>query len=158
DRASEKTRYGFDYTHNAVISYVYELPMIPAFKDSFAKHIFGGWQTNGIVALRSGLPFTVSQGNTLNTAEAPVRPDCFVAGMLSSSSVHKWFDPDAFRVVTCAQPVNSATDAGKALNTYLTQFCYYGSAGQGILEGPGYKNVDFSLLKNIQLREKLRLQ
>jgi hypothetical protein len=137
---------------------VYELPTVPAFRDGFAKHIFGGWQTNGIVALRSGLPFTVSQGGTLNTAESPVRPDRLSDGKLSNRTVNKWFDPDAFRVVTCAQPGNNATDAGRALNQYLTQFCHYGSAGQGILEGPGYKSVDFSLLKNIQLREKLRLQ
>ena len=158
DRAAEKTRYGFDYKHNAVISFLYELPTIPAFKDSFVKHIFGGWQANGIVALRSGLPFSITQGNTLNTAESPVRPDRLSSGKLSDRTVNKWFDPDAFRIVTCAQPGVNATDAGRALNQYLTQFCHYGSAGQGILEGPGYKNVDFSLLKNIQLREKLRLQ
>jgi Carboxypeptidase regulatory-like domain len=161
DRAAEKARYGFDYKHNAVISFVYELPTAPAFRDGFAKHIFGGWQTNGIVALRSGLPFTVSQGNTLNTAESPVRPDRLSDGNLSNRTVNKWFDPDAFRIVTCAQPgvtTGPNAAAGIALNTYLTQFCHYGSAGQGILEGPGYKSVDFSLLKNIQLREKLRLQ
>ncbi|HKQ80224.1 MAG TPA: TonB-dependent receptor [Blastocatellia bacterium] len=158
DRAAEKTRYGFDYKHNTVISFLYEAPTIPAFRDNFAKHIFGGWQTTGIVALRSGLPFTVSQGSTLNTAESPVRPDRLNDGKLSNHTVNKWFDPDAFRIVTCAQPGSATTDAGRALNQYLTQFCHYGSAGQGILEGPGYKNVDFSLMKNIQLREKLRLQ
>ncbi len=158
NRAAEKTRYGFDYQHNAVISFLYELPTIPAFRDNFAKHVFGGWQTNGIVALRSGLPFTVTQGNTLNTGESPVRPDRLSDGKLSNRTVNKWFDPDAFRVVTCAQPGSTATDAGRALNQYLTQFCHYGSSGQAILEGPGYKNVDFSLIKNIQLSEKLRLQ
>ena len=48
--------------------------------------------------------------------------------------------------------------AGDALNAYLTQFCHYGDAGQGILEGPGFKNVDFSLLKNIALTGSMRLQ
>jgi hypothetical protein len=158
NRAAEKARYGFDYRHSAVINFLYELPTIPAFKDNFGKHIFGGWQANSIIVLRSGLPFTVSQGNTLNTAESPVRPDRLSDGKLSSPTVNKWFDPDAFRIVTCAQPGNNATDAGKALNQYLTQYCHYGSAGQSILEGPGYKNVDFSLLKNIQPHEKLRLQ
>src|SRR5262249_25308325 len=158
DRAAEKARYGFDYTHNAVISFLYELPVIPAFKDNAAKYVFGGWQMNGIVALRSGLPFTVSQNNTLNTAESPVRPDRLSDGALSNHTVNQWFNPDAFRVVTCSQPGNNSTDAGKALNQYLAGFCHYGSSGQGILEGPGYKNVDFSLLKNIQFTEKLRLQ
>jgi hypothetical protein len=158
NRAAEKTRYGFDFRHSAVISFLYELPVIGAFRDNAAKHLFGGWQMNGIVVLRSGLPFTVSQGNTLNTAESPVRPDRLRDGRLEDRTVNKWFDPDAFRVVTCAQPGNNGTDAGRALNQYLTQFCHYGSAGQGILEGPGFKNVDFSLLKNINFTEKLRLQ
>jgi hypothetical protein len=158
DRAAEKARYGFDYKHSAVVSFVYELPTIPAFRDGFARRIFGGWQTNGIVTLRSGLPFTVSQGNALNTGESPVRPDRLGDGQLSNPTVNKWFDPDAFRIVTCAQPGSATTDAGRALNQYLTQFCHYGSAGQSILEGPGYKTMDFSLLKNIRLGEKLKLQ
>jgi Carboxypeptidase regulatory-like domain/TonB dependent receptor len=152
DRAAEKARYGFDFRHSTVISFLYELPVISVFKGNAAKHIFGGWQTNGIVTLRSGLPFTVSQNNTLNTGEAPARPDRLSNGKLDEPTINKWFDPDAFRVVTCSQPGSTS------LNQYLTQFCHYGSSGQSILEGPGYKSVDFSLLKNIAVTEKMRMQ
>jgi hypothetical protein len=44
------------------------------------------------------------------------------------------------------------------VNQYLAGFCHYGSAGQGILEGPGFKNVDYSLMKNTRVTEKLKLQ
>lgn len=158
NRAAEKTRYGFDFRHSAVINLLYELPTIPAFKDNFGKHIFGGWQMNSIIVLRSGLPFSVLQGNTINTLEGQIRPDRLSDGKLSNPTVNKWYDPDAFRVVTCAQPGSTTTTAGQALNTYLAQFCHYGSAGQGILEGPGFKNVDYSLIKNTQLTEKFRVQ
>jgi hypothetical protein len=158
NRAAEKARYGFDFRHSAVISFLYELPVISAFKDNAAKHIFGGWQTNGIVTLRSGLPFTVSQNNTLNTGEAPARPERLSSGKLDEPTIDKWFDPDAFRVVTCSQPGVKKTEAGDALNDYLKQFCHYGSSGQSILEGPGYKSVDFSLFKNIKFTEQMRLQ
>src|SRR6185436_18865968 len=90
--------------------------------------------------------------------EGHVRPDRLSTGKLDSPTVNKWYDPDAFRVVTCAQPGSASTAAGQALNSYLAGFCHFGSAGQGILEGPGFKNVDFSLLKNTQLTEKVRLQ
>jgi hypothetical protein len=157
DRASEKTRYGFDFQHSAVISFLYELPTIAAFRDNAAKHIFGGWQVNSIIVLRTGLPFSVTQNNTINTIEGHVRPDLIKSPKLDNPTVNKWYDPDAFRVVTCAQP--GGTDAaGVARNQYLAQFCRYGNAGHGILEGPGFKNVDFSLLKNIHFTEKLRLQ
>ncbi len=158
NRAAEKQRYGFDFRHSAIINFLYELPVPGSLNQGFAKYLFGGWQTNGIVVLRSGLPFTVSQNNTINTVEAPVRPDRLQNGKLDNPTVNKWYDPDAFRVVTCQQPGNANTDAGRALNTYLTQFCHYGSAGQAILEGPGFKNVDFSVIKNIPIREQFRLQ
>ncbi|HQR31752.1 MAG TPA: TonB-dependent receptor [Blastocatellia bacterium] len=158
NRAAEKTRYGFDYRHSAVINFLYELPTISAFKDNVGKHIFGGWQMNGIVVFRSGLPFTITQTNTINTIEGHVRPDRIADGKLSNPTVNKWYDPDAFRVVTCAQPGSTSTTAGQALNSYLAQFCHYGSAGQGILEGPGFKNVDYSLIKNTQITEKLKVQ
>jgi hypothetical protein len=145
NRAAEKTRYGFDFRHSAVASFLYELPTPGPLGAGVAKHIFGGWQTNGIVVLRSGLPFTVTQNNTINTIEGHVRPDLLRSPKLDNPTVNKWFDPDAFRVVTCQQ-------------ASLAQYCHYGSAGQGVLEGPGFKNVDFSLLKNIPVTEKLRLQ
>ena len=43
-------------------------------------------------------------------------------------------------------------------NQNLAQFCHFGSAGHAVLEGPGFKNVDFSLLKNIAFTEKMKLQ
>ncbi len=157
NRAAEKTRYGFDFQHSAVISFLYELPTPAALNKGAAKHIFGGWQMNGIVVLRSGLPFSVTQNNTINTIEGHVRPDRLRDGKLDNPTINKWFDPDAFRVVTCQQPGGN-TQAGQDLNTYLAQFCKYGNAGQGILEGPGFKNVDYSMIKNIQVSEALRVQ
>lgn len=157
NRAAEKTRYGFDFQHSAVISFLYELPTPAALNKGVGKHVFGGWQTNGIVVLRSGLPFSVTQNNTINTIEGHVRPDLISDAKLSNPTIDKWYNPDAFRVVTCQQP-GAATDAGRALNQYLAGFCKYGSAGQGILEGPGFKNVDFSLIKNIPIKEDVRLQ
>jgi hypothetical protein len=157
NRAAEKTRYGFDFRHSAVISFLYELPAPGRLNEGAAKYIFGGWQTNGIVVLRSGLPFSVLQNNTINTIEGHVRPDRLSDGKLDNPTINKWFNPDAFRVVTCQQP-GASTTAGQELNSYLSQFCHYGSSGQAILEGPGFKNVDFSLLKNIPIKEKLRMQ
>lgn len=157
NRAAEKTRYGFDYRHSAIISFLYELPTPGAFSTGPGKAIFGGWQVNTITALRSGLPFSITQTNTINTIEGHVRPDRLQDGKLDNPTIDRWYNPDAFRVVTCAQP-GGATADGVALNQYLSSFCHYGSAGQGILEGPGFKNVDFSVIKNIPVTEKFRLQ
>jgi hypothetical protein len=62
------------------------------------------------------------------------------------------------RLWFCLTCLLLALSAAAYAQTYLTQFCHYGSAGQAILEGPGFKNVDFSLIKNIPVREQFRLQ
>ena len=52
---------------------------------------------------------------------------------------------ERFHVVTCQ--VSS-----------LAGLCHYGSAGNGILRGPNFYNLDFSLFKNIMIHESMKLQ
>ncbi len=146
NRAAEKGRAGFDVTHNFVANFVYELPTPNMFKKGIANVVFGGWQTNGIVTLRTGFPFAVTQGGITNTAgNAPVRPDRIADGSVSNPTVNQWFNPDAFRLTSC-------------VNAALPETCHYGNSGTGILEGPGFKNIDYSLFKNFRITERLKLQ
>ncbi len=145
DRAAEKGRYPFDVRHNAVANFLYEIPTLAGMKNNAGKYIFGGWQANGIVTLRTGFPFTVSQGNTLNTSTSQARPDRLATGTTSNPSIQTWFDTSAFRVLSCA-------------DSRFPERCHYGSSGVGILDGPGMKNLDFSLIKNIRIRETLNVQ
>lgn len=145
NRAAEKGRIGWDVRHNTVINFVYELPTPEALKKGIGNVVLGGWQTNGIMTFRTGFPFTVTQGGIINTANTPVRPDRIANGALSNPTVNAWFNPDAFRLVSC---VNSA----------LPEVCKYGNSGNGILEGPGFKNVDFSVFKNFPIAERFKMQ
>jgi Carboxypeptidase regulatory-like domain len=145
NRAADKGVYPFDTKHNAVISWLYELPTVPAFRQGVAHQIFGGWQANGILTLHSGLPFTVTQSGSLNTINSPVRPDRIGSGQESNPTVNLWFNPNDFQVVTCQVST-------------LPGLCHYGSSGNGILRGPNFHDVDFSLFKNFQIKESLKLQ
>jgi hypothetical protein len=145
DRASEKGRVGYDASHNAVMSFVYDVPSPKVLSSGIAGAIFHGWQTNGIVTLRSGFPFTVSQGNIINTGNSPVRPDRIASGASDNPTVDQWFNPDGFRIVSCA-------------SASIPETCHYGTAGVGILEGPGFKNVDFSSFKNFVAGERFKVQ
>ena len=146
NRAAEKGRAGFDVTHNFVANFVYEIPTLAIFKKGIGNAVFGGWQTNGIVTLRTGFPFAVTQGGITNTAgNAPVRPDRIADGSVSNPTVNQWFNPDAFRLTSC-------------LNAALPETCHFGNSGTGILEGPGFKNIDYSLFKNFQIVERVKLQ
>ncbi|HWB98568.1 MAG TPA: hypothetical protein VG672_17785, partial [Bryobacteraceae bacterium] len=40
----------------------------------------------------------------------------------------------------------------------LPGLCHYGNSGNGILEGPAFKNLDFSLFKNFAIHETARIQ
>jgi hypothetical protein len=136
DRRTDRTRYGFDITHNAVLNFVYDLPFLQG-ASGVAKAAFGGWQVSGIVTLNSGLPFAVSGGN-LNTGSG-TRPDRVTDGRLFDKATRKlWYDPAAFRRTDCNIPNR-------------LDLCHYGNAGNGILVSPGARNFDLSIGKNWKL-------
>jgi hypothetical protein len=145
NRAAEKSRLGFDATHVVTMSFLYNVPMIKSLSKGVAGAVLAGWQTNGILSFRTGFPFTVSQGNIINTGNNPVRPDRLANGSLANQTINQWFDPDAFHIVSCQ-------------NSAIPQTCHYGNSGRAILEGPGFHNADVSLFKNFNLMERLKLQ
>ena len=116
-------------------------------KKGFTGATLGGWQLNGILAYRSGLPITITEaGSDLNTGGfTPTRPDRIANGTVANPSRQLWFDPQAFQRVTCNIP-------GRL------DLCHYGSSGVGIISGPAQKNADLSLFKNFNIRETLNLQ
>jgi hypothetical protein len=145
-RRCDRLRYGFDVTHNAVLNYVYDLP---AFRNArgVTYAILGGWQTSGIITLRTGFPFTVN-GGTLNTGNASY-PDRVADGRLGGQATRQlWFDPTAFRRTDCNIP-------GRL------DLCHYGNAAPDALISPGAKVFDLSVGKNWRiapLGEQARLQ
>lgn len=134
-----------DYTHRAVISYVYELPFgagKPWLSDLHGVPgvIVGGWQVNGITSLRSGAALSTSSPVSSNLGNrAGNRPDRIKDGNLPASerAVERWFDTTAFQ-----DPV----------------FGRYGNAGDGILRGPGAVNWDLSIFKNTKITESKNIQ
>ncbi len=138
---------GFDRRHMLVGNFVYELPWLKTTK-GFTGAVLGGWQINGMIAFRSGFPFTITQGDDLNTGGfTSVRPDRIADGRIDNPTRKLWYDPTAFQRVTCNIPSRQ-------------DLCHYGSAGVGILNGPWQRNMDLSLFKNFAIppTESLKLQ
>ncbi|MEX2260509.1 MAG: carboxypeptidase regulatory-like domain-containing protein [Bryobacteraceae bacterium] len=133
----------FDVTQNFVTSFVWELP-IGSTGNRFADLIVRNWQTNGIIVLRSGLPYNVVTGlDRQFTGMGSQRPDLVSANPELSSSrprgeqLARYFDTSAF---------------------VLNELGVPGTAGRNIMRGPGFANVDFSLFKNFPLHERAQLQ
>jgi len=129
-----------DMRHRMTLSYLWELPFGKGRAllnhGGLANVVLGGWQTNGILTVQSGLPFSpVLQTATVNTGTGS-RPDT-VGPVSYPKTLQKWFDPSAF--------------ASPAPYTY-------GSAGRDILFGPGRWNWDMSLFKNFVIREQTRFE
>src|SRR5205085_9941139 len=127
---------GFDVTHNAVINYVYDLPIFRHSK-GLVQGILGGWQTSGVVTLRTGFPFTL-QGGSLNT-NSTTYPDRVADGRLEGATRTLWYDPAAFRRTDC----NISTHP---------ELCHYGNAATDALVSPGLHTFDPSLGKNWALK------
>jgi len=121
--------------HQVSLSGRYELPFNHT---KFAS----GWQVNAIATVLSGFPMTPQIGSNRSgdgDTRNPDRPSLNPAfnGEVKEGSPNRWFNPNAF---------------------ILSPPGTYGNAGRGILTGPGLANLDVSLIKDLQLRERLQLQ
>ena len=139
---------GFDNRHNFVSNFLYELPFGPgkAFGNDLtgaAAQIAEGWQIGGIITLNSAFPFTVRHadnraGNGLAFAGGAIRPDIIPGGKCEATGdPAQWFDPSIF----VAQPAG-----------------FFGNSGRNICPGPDFKNLDFSIMKNTRIGERVNVQ
>lgn len=129
--------------HSFSFSMGYELPFgkgkpVFASANRFANGVIGGWQLQGIMIFRSGLPYSVTMARDVaNTGVGGQRPNRIGSGKLDHPTLAQWFDPAAF----VAAPNFS-----------------YGNSGLRILQPDIQRTVDFSLFKQFQISERSRLQ
>jgi outer membrane receptor protein involved in Fe transport len=134
DLSADKGVSDLDIPHVFVGSFVYDLPKLQT-APSALRHIFGGWQTTGIVLLRSGTPFSVVSGRDnsqsgVNLDRADLVGDPDLSG-------------DRSRDEILEQYFNTAAFAQNAVGTF-------GTSKRNMLRGPGYANVDFGLFKDFR--------
>ena len=117
---------------------------LPFNGSGFIRPLVQGWQLNAIATYSDGIPFSVLSGsNSLGVADGIVPRAQFVGasgnGSLPSGhrTLKQWFNTTAF--------VNPGAQQ-------------WGNSGRNILEGPGTKNVDFSVFKTVPLHEGASLQ
>jgi len=138
NRRLDYGRSDFDVRHNFTANLTYDLPFGKL--GGFAGNALGGWQINTIVKLASNIPFTPlvdgdpdGDGSTDNSA----RPDLIGDPNTGPRTPEQWYNVNAF-----AGPTPG----------------FRGTAGRNIVEGPNFKNVDFSLNRSFSLAERLSLQ
>jgi hypothetical protein len=142
----EYGRAALDRRHIFQVNYVYELPFFRA-QEGLKGHLLGGWQISGITQVGSGLPASASTSGVdpggvgiIGASAAGARPDWLCNPNTNAPhTVAQWFNTGCFADVPqgIVRPGNS---------------------GRYIIEGPGSQRWDFSLFKNFQIREGLKLQ
>jgi hypothetical protein len=131
---AERGRSDFDIRHRLSFSFNYDVPVWRSLPSVLGK----GWELGGILTLQTGQPFSVLTGESLSgTGLGNDRPNLVGDPNRGPHTVQQWFNTSAF-----------------ALNAPLT----FGNAGRNIVTGPGYRDFDFSLIKNTQLGDKVKAQ
>jgi len=141
DSFNLKADYGnmdYDTRHNFTAVMNYDLPNPLRFKP-----LLGGWALSSLVSLHTGQPFTVfSSNDTSGTGEGEQRanqigdPFAGVSHKFSKSGV-TWLNQAAF-----ADPAPGT----------------FGTSQRNGYYGPGYASVDFSVIKNTKITERIGTQ
>jgi len=134
---------GQDRTHNFVTSALWDIPWGGKGASAWQRHVIGGWQLSGIVAVYSGAPLTVRSGRDnsltgINGDTADLVGDWRLTGPRGKDNpLMYWFNTTAF--------------AQNATGTF-------GTTGINWLRGPGSWNIDTAAQKNFRLTEAWRLE
>jgi hypothetical protein len=141
---AERSISALDVPQRLVTSFIWELPFGPGKKylrDGFASKVLGGWQADGILTVSDGNILGITaQNNQTFSQGGNQRPNWSGASpTLSNPTIDKWFDTSVF-----SQPVQYA----------------FGNAPRTIpgLRSHGVKNLDFSVIKNTKIGEKINTQ
>jgi hypothetical protein len=136
DPSYDRGRCSYDVRQQFILSYVYQTPEIRSL-GFVGRHLIGGWKSSGIVTLRTGLPYGVTYGidNAMiggggNRANLVGDPN-FSGDRSKAEKLLLWFNPAAF----VQNPVGTLGTSGKAPFT-----------------GPGFQNIDFSLVRSFPIR------
>jgi hypothetical protein len=137
-----------DITHNLVFSFSYELPVGKSRRflsgmRGISQAILGGWQINGIFVGHSGLPVNIVR-NAQQTGFEGLRPNLLRDPNLPESqrTLGKYFDTSAF-------------DTSPFMSPHQNDL---GNAGRNLVRGPGFVNLDFSIFKDIAIKERSKLE
>jgi hypothetical protein len=117
-------------------------------RNRLLNQLIGGWQTNGILIIRSGLATDVTTAALPPVFGTINRPDR-VSGqsmLVPNAGFDQYFNPAAFKV-----PPTVPNFKGVPIATF-------GNAARMVLRGPGQTNLDFSIFKDFHFGEKRRLE
>jgi hypothetical protein len=142
----ERAASGFDIRHRFTQSVNYALPLGKGRQMQFgsraADFVLGGWDTNAILTLQTGLPFTPTLQTSVSNSGGS-RPDRLGKGTLDNPDPFRWFD-------------TSFNTSGAVWG--IPQQFTFGNSARNVLYGPGRVNLDWSVFKSFDVTERAKVQ
>jgi hypothetical protein len=139
--ALEKGRADTDQRHVFALSMNFR-PDFYAGNNQILRAVINGWSISPIVKIRSGRPFTVTNGNVDANLDGNTNDRAQVIGdpVLSHPTADMWFNTAAF--------VRNASVTGVATD---------GNSPRNFLSGPGFQSVDLALSRDFRFGERFKL-
>jgi hypothetical protein len=149
-RANNYGNADYDVRNLASADYVITPPT--HFENRFLKAAIGGWQWSGKLFARSGLPYTVLDGNA-SAFLAYNSPFSVVADQIAPGASNSC----GVGAVVTNTKLNPCLNASAFANTAATGFAYtsYPNQTRNQYRGPNYFDMDMALYKTFQLKERL---
>jgi hypothetical protein len=148
----ERSLSPLDIPQKFVLSSDYELPIGRGralnIRNGVLNQILGGWQTNGILLVRSGLASDVNVKQLPPVFATINRPDRVADQpmLVPNPGFDQYFNPAAFKV-----PGTVPNSKGVPIQTF-------GNSGRMVVRGPSQRNLDFSLFKDFRMSEKKHVE
>jgi hypothetical protein len=121
----------FDARNRFVLNAVYDLP--------FKQRFVAGWEISLIEQVQSGNPINFHITNTSFVGAGVLRPD--VRGPVTTG-----YSPSTNGNATFVTYIQDPS-------VFVNQGAAFGNLGRNVIIGPGFSNLDASLIKNFKLRE-----
>jgi hypothetical protein len=155
-RKTDKGLADFDVAHNFRFNTIYYLPAPKS--GGLAARVLGGWWVSGILSVSSGYPFTAAVNNNRSRSGVngnnPDRAD--VLSGRNNANITQGASSG------CTLSNGTSLAAGTPVGTQTLWFdpCafslaapgFLGNSSRNMLRGPGFSNVDFSLVKDTAVR------
>ena len=133
-----------DATHIAVLSFVYDVPLLRHSSSRLAKSVVGGWQLSGVWSMQSGFPLNITLGNPSGFAgygnNGIPTGSTNMPNLTGSVSYNKtqqsWFTTTGFGVPLAGT---------------------WGNYGRQV-RGPGRNNWNIAMFKDFAIREAMKFE
>jgi hypothetical protein len=141
----ERADSNFDVRQRLTWFFTYRLP-------SNGRAWTKGWSVDGVLTLATGMPFNVNylfEDDFNGSGEFFGRPDLAGDPFAGTSGAEKFLNLSAFAVPCSWDASAGACRPGSG---------HFGNLGRNAFRGPDYRNFDFSIVKNLDMGARARLQ